>query len=269
MFLRIAVIFGFQFGVSISVSAAPLLEPIDVSNDVAWRAGATTVNDEDVRRVTLPSAVTTINLGALPTNVDVTAIDRLEDGRRIFALDTFVDLGNGLTAGPEDIVAWNGSNFAIFFDGSAAGVPAGTMIDAVAQVSTGDVTLTILSFDVPTALPGGLMADDEDLVAWSGTTWSLFFDGSANGIPATLDIDGFDQESHGGTWYFSFDTSGKIATVNFDDEDIVAFDGISWSLAYDASANLDPTFAAGDLDAFSIYSIQIFRDGFESVFTLQ
>ncbi len=251
------------------MSAAPQLDAIDVSNDITWKADATTINDEGARRVTLPSAVTTINLGALPINADLTAIERLKDGRWIFTLDTFVDLGDGLTAGPEDIVAWNGSNFAIFLDGSTTGVPAGTMIDAAAQVQTGEAAQTILSFDVPTALPGGLTIDDEDLVAWTGTNWSIYFDGSANGIPATLDIDGFDLDSPGGTLYFSFDTSGKIAAVNFDDEDIVAFDGISWSLAYDASANLDPTFVAGDLDAFSIYTALIFRDGFESGLTLQ
>lgn len=60
-----------------------------------------------------------------------------------------------------------------------------------------------------------------------------------------------------GTRYFSFDTSGRIATVGFDDEDIVAFDGSTWSLAYDASATLSSSFAAGDLDAVGVRTINI------------
>lgn len=252
---------------AISAGSQPLA--VDVSNDLAWTAGATTIDDEGTRRVTLPATVAAIDLGALPAHVDVTAFQELEDGRRIFALDTFVDFGGGLAAGPEDLVAWDGASFALFFDGSAAGVAAGTAIDAVASLRSGGVTSTLLSFDLPTALPGGLTVDDEDLVAWTGSAWSLFFDGSANGIPGHLDVDGFDRDRVNGTRYFSFDTSGRIASVDFDDEDVVAFDGAVWSLAFDASANVDPSFAAGDLDALGVRTADLFRDGFESSSTVE
>lgn len=242
---------------------------IDVSNDITWTAGAATIDDEGARRVTLPSALSTLDLGVLPANADVTAYQLLDDGRRLFALDTFVDLGGGVMAGPVDIVAWNGVANSLFLDGAAAGIPAGTRIDAVGRVRSAGVTQTLLSFDVPTALPGGLTVDDEDIAGWNGATWTLFFDGSANGIPESLDVDGFDRDPVNGTRYFSFDTSGRIATVDFDDEDVVAFDGSGWSLAYDASASLSASFAAGDLDALGIRTVNIFKDGFEIASTLE
>lgn len=258
-----------QLGIGSWLPARAQLLAVDVSNDIAWTAGATTIDDEGARRVTLPATVAAIGLGALPARADLTAFQELEDGRRIFALDTFVDFGDGVTAGPEDLVAWDGASFALFFDGSAAGVPAGTAIDAVARLRSGGVTSTLLSFDVATALPGGLTVDDEDLAAWTGSVWSIYFDGSANGIPGHLDLDGFDRDRVTGTRYFSFDTSGRIAAVDFDDEDVVAFDGVSWSLAYDASANLGPGFTAGDLDALGVRTFDIFRDGFESGSTIE
>jgi len=250
------------------LSSAQLLT-VDVSNDITWTAGAATIDDEGARRVTLPSTVSALDLGALPANADVTAYDLLDDGRRLFALDTFVNLGGGVLAGPEDIVSWNGTAFALFFDGSAASLPAGTRIDAVARIRSAGVTQTLLSFDVPVALPGGLMVEDEDVVGWNGTAWSLFWDGSANAVPTALDLDGFDRDPVNGTRYFSFDTSGKIAAVDFDDEDVVAFNGTAWSLAYDASASLSASFAAGDLDALGARTINIFTDGFEIETTIE
>ncbi len=46
----------------------------------------------------------------------------------------------------------------------------------------------------------------------------------------------------------SFDTAGSIGGVNFDDEDVLRFDGTTWSMEFDASA-ADSDWAAADLDA--------------------
>jgi hypothetical protein len=236
---------------------------VDVSNDITWLAGPAAIDDEGARRVTLPSSFSTLDLGALPAAADVTAYQQLDDGRRVFALDTFVDLGGGLYVGPEDLAVWNGAAHALFLDGSAAGIPAGTTIDAVARHRQAGVTYTLLSFDVPTALPGPITVDDEDVVAFDGNAWSVFFDGSSNGIPDNLDVDGFDRDPVNGDRFFSFDTSGKITTVDFDDEDVVVFNGNAWSLAFDASAGAGASFAAGDLDALGARTVNIFKDGFE------
>lgn len=242
---------------------------LDLSNDVAWTSGAATVDDEGVRRLTIPATVSTIDLGALPGNVDVTAYHLLHDGRRLTSLATFADLGGGVLAGPEDVVAWNGAVRTLFFDGSAAGVPAGAQVDALGWMRSGGVSRTLLSFDVTVALPGGLTAEDEDVVAWNGSTWTLFFDGSAAGVATALDLDGFDRDPVTGVRYLSFDGSGKLGAVDFEDEDVLAWDGATWSLALDGSAVLGASFAAGDLDALGVRTVNLFRDGFETGNTVE
>jgi len=58
------------------------------------------------------------------------------------SFDTSVDLGDGLVVADEDRVDWNGTSFALAFDGSEA----------------------------------GLVFDDEDVVRFDGANWSLEFD---------------------------------------------------------------------------------------------
>lgn len=237
----------------------------DLSNDIAWTDGATLVDDEAVRRLTIPSTISTLDFEALPANADLTAYDLHDDGRRLFALDTFADLGGGVLAGPEDVVAWDGTVKTLYLDGSVAGIPPGTRIDALAHSHLGEVILTLLSFDVPVTLPGGIHANDEDVVAWSGSAWTVVFDGSANGVLDGLDLNAYAIDHESGLRYLSFDGSGRIGSVNFDDEDVLTFNGTTWSLALDASVTLSASFAAGDLDALGIPADQLFRDGFETV----
>ena len=49
-----------------SAAAGAQLLSLDVSNDIAWTAGAATIDDEAARRVTLPATVGALDLGALP-----------------------------------------------------------------------------------------------------------------------------------------------------------------------------------------------------------
>src|SRR6188768_4450574 len=97
-------------------TARPQVLSVDVSNDITWTAGASTIDDEGAHRVTLPSTVSPLDLGlAIPPAADVTGYQVLDDGRRLFTLDTFADLGGGVLAGPEDVVAWNGATYSLFF----------------------------------------------------------------------------------------------------------------------------------------------------------
>jgi VCBS repeat-containing protein len=82
----------------------------------------------------------------------------------------------------EDILSFNGTDYAMFFDGSAAGIPSGADIGGFAIV---DADTILMSFDSPTTVPGPLSVDDSDIVQFDGTlgtspvgTFSLFFDGS-------------------------------------------------------------------------------------------
>jgi len=250
-----------------TVARAQILS-LDVSSDTDWTASATTVRDHEVRRISFPSGVPAVALGPLPAAVDVSAVHALDDGRLLFALSTSVDLGSGPIR-PRDVVAWDGATYSPFFDGAAAGIPDGVRVDALGVRRQGGGHLLLLSFDVDVLLPGGLAAADEDLVAWEGFSagqpvWSLDFDGSASGVSAALDVDGFDSDPVTGERFFSFDASGEIGGVRFEDDDVVALLGNLWSLAWDASASLAGTFPAGDLDALGVRTNHIFQDDFET-----
>jgi hypothetical protein len=112
----------------------------------------------------------------------------------------------------------------------------------------------LLSFDVTVSLPasggGTITVDDEDVVRWEGAGFTLFFDGSAAGVNPALEVDAVHSIAKAGPVLVSFDGSGTVGTVGFDDEDVLEWDAISstWSLAYDGSVQ-HAGWPSADLDA--------------------
>jgi hypothetical protein len=206
--------------------------------------------DENVAVDNLVGLVALEPLGALPAAADVSGFELLWNGDRLLCFDTTVELPGPVVAEPGDVVRYDGSVFSTELDASANGVPAGVACDAIAL---GGGSSLLLSFDVTAALPGGVVAEDEDLVLLSAPgTWIPFFDGSAEGVPAELDVDGAYLFASGNL-ALSFDGSGELGGVAFDDEDVLEYDpgGPTWSLAYDGSAQ-DPDWAAADADAIAL-----------------
>ena len=108
----------------------------------------------------------------------------------------------------------------------------------------------MLSFDTAVAF-AGFTAEDEDLVRVSDSSFSLFFDGSAAGVAPGLDLDAAERLSNGHL-LLSFDGSGSLGGVSFDDEDVLEHDpdAGTWELAYNGSA--ERTLVGGaNLDAVS------------------
>lgn len=237
---------------SISSSAAPT--PVAwaaVSPDVTTVLGVIpqTAADEDVALDDLAGNVALTPLGALPAASDVSGYERLASGDALLCFDTAVDLPGPLHADPGDVVRLSGSAYTLEFDASANGVPDGTLCDAIALQGSS----LLLSFDVSVGLPGGVVADDEDLVRLDGpSSWSLFFDGSAAGVPDGLDLDAA-YAFASGRLALSFDGSGQLGGIDFDDEDVLERDGAAgtWLLAFDGSS-VDPDWAAADLDAVAL-----------------
>jgi hypothetical protein len=106
----------------------------------------------------------------------------------------------------------------------------------------------LLSFD--TSVNVGVQVEPEDLVKFEASTgFTLFLDGSAAGVPPGLNLDAADYLPCNGHLLLSFDGSGSIGGVAFDDEDVLEFDRVStWEMAYDGSAQ-DPDWINVDLDA--------------------
>ena len=221
---------------------------ISASPDITITLGASvTTADEDVAVDNQLGVVALESLGSLPDASDVIALGLDINGDRLIALDTTTLLAGGVVARPGDVIRYDGAAYSIEFDALASGLAAGIQTDAVSLASGGGL---LLSFDTTVDLGSGLVVADEDLVRWSGSSFSLVFDGSVEGLDGALDVDAA-QDLGGGSFLMSFDTTGQIGGIVFDDEDVVRFDGTIWSLELDASA-ADANWAAADLDAFFV-----------------
>lgn len=216
-----------------------------LSPDTTVELAGSTFEDQDVVTDDQLGTVSLVPLGALPNASEVSAYHLFADGDQLYSLDTTQELGGGLIASPADVVRYNGVTDTLVFDASAEGVPDGAILDAVGVHSSDDL---VLSFDTTVDL-GAVTADDEDVVRFDGATFSLLFDGSSEGVHAGLDLDGVEARP-GGLLWASFDGSGSLGGVDFDDEDILAFDpgGPTWTLVYDGST-LHAALAAADVVA--------------------
>ncbi|MEE8164399.1 MAG: hypothetical protein V3T64_02415, partial [Myxococcota bacterium] len=229
---------------------------VSASPDITIELGAGLVAaDEDVAVDNQMGVVLLENLGALPAASEVIALGLDGNGDRLIAFETTTALPGSVIARPGDIIRYNGANYSIEFDGLASGLPSGVRVDATSLAPGG----LLLSFDTTVNLSGGLIVADEDLVRWNGSAFSLAFDGSAAGLDTALDIDAA-QNLGGGVFLMSFDTTGQISGIVFDDEDVMRFDGAIWSLEFDGSA-ADPDWAAADLDAVMVVMVPEAQSG--------
>jgi hypothetical protein len=118
----------------------------------------------------------------LPQNTALDAVHKMDKpGNWLFSVEAPTELppGGGVFFEPEDAILYDGSNYLMYFDGSAAGVPPGVNVDAV-FLNRDDFGDLILSFDVPTTI-GAATYDPADLVRYAGGIFNLFFDASASG----------------------------------------------------------------------------------------
>lgn len=226
-----------------SRAATPLIQ-VRVSSDTTVSLGAAVVDDEDVVTDNLAGTVAVLSIGTIPAQADLDAYSVRPNGDQLLSFDTTVALPGGATARPADIVRYDGATYSIEFDAVARGIPNGVNVDAVAVYRNA----LLLSFDVAVDL-SGIHFDNEDLALFDGVAFSLFFDGSAAGIDPGLDLDAADYLDCNDHLLLSFDGSGTVGGVRFDDEDILEFDRAgTWQLTYDGSAQ-HAGWSAVDLDA--------------------
>jgi len=228
------------------VHAATDLAKIRFSPDITIAIAGTTIAPQNVAEDNLAGMVTLVNIGSIPQGTHVTAYELLANGDQLLAFDTTLKLG-GVTVRRGDVVRFNGTTYSLVFDAAANGVPEGAMTDAVTLLGTD----LLLSFDVGVTL-NGVMADGSDLLRFDGHTFTLFFDGSAAGIPSGVNVDAAQYLAASGHLLLSFDVSGSVGNplVSFEDEDVLEYDPDTntWQLAFDGAAHA-VTWQPADLGA--------------------
>lgn len=241
-----------------SLAATPLSE-VRVSPDTTATLSGTTADDESVVRDDLAGSVTSVAIGSIPAETDLDAYNVRPNGVQLLSFDTTVALPGGVTARPGDVVRYDGASYAIEFNAAAAGIGAGVNLDAVALYGNS----LLLSFDTAFDI-GGLHVEPADLVLFDGAASSSFFSASSAGIAPGLNLDAADYLPCNGHLLLSFDGSGTIGGVAFDDEDVLEFDRAgTWEMAYDGSAH-DPNWGPADLDA--VHAVVNFGAGTPAVF---
>jgi hypothetical protein len=143
------------------------------------------------------------------------------------------------TADDADVYGWSGTVFSRAVDVSAApySLPTTANVDGFDRLNA---TQFYVSFsNATTAVPGVGTVQDEDVLFWNGTAWSVFFDGTSRGLTSdALDVDAISVS--GSTLYFS--TAGNAnppgAGGTADDADVYRWSGGStYARVWDASAN--------------------------------
>lgn len=112
--------------------------------------------------------------------------------------------GIGGTPDDADIYSWNGAAYNLVLNASGAGglgLPTGANVDGFDWV---DANHFYMSFTGQVAIPGIGNVQDEDVVYYNTGVWSLFFDGSVNGVGGT-DLDAI--HIVGSALYFSTDNT--------------------------------------------------------------
>jgi hypothetical protein len=230
------------FVVTVAWLIAPIalaLTSIDVavvSPDITVELDGVVFHDEHVADDDLAGATLLVSIGTIPGETALNAYhEDTSSGDQLLSFDTTVELAGAVVVKVGDVARYDGVGYAIEFDATAEGLADGVGTDAISETAGGDL---ILSFDTTVDLGGGLIVDDEDLVSFDGASFSLLFDGSVESVPRSLDLDAAHLLLENGNLILSFDTSGTIGGVTFDDEDLLEFTPGpgTWEMAYDGSA---------------------------------
>ena len=251
---RLVLLFGLLGLAGAPARAATVLEDVSTSPDVTivLAAGPTTVADEDVVTESPGESPALAGLGTLPASASVTAVHFEPQGDALFSLDTPATLG-GILFLPGDVIRYEAATdvYSREFDAAANGV-AEASVDALSMIG-GDL---LLSFDVAVPLDS-VVTDPEDLVRFSAGASTLFFDGSAEGVPSGMNLDAAHHLTVEGTLLLSFDASGTLGGKAFDDEDALEFDasGLTWELSIDGGG-VDAAWAPANLEALHVVTLE-------------
>jgi VCBS repeat-containing protein len=177
--------------------------------------------------------------------------------------------GSDLAYGDEDVLSWNGSNYAIVFDGSAAGLAGSADIFAF-DLDTAN-TRILMAFSAGQTVPGVGAVTPSDIVAYNlpSGPFSLAFDGSDVGLDSVPVPQSTWMRWMSCTVGWSLSTRGaaNVPGVAALDEDLLAFapaglravttgtwalyaSGSDVGLSPDAAEDVDGAAVAGNGDIY-------------------
>ena len=212
-------------------------------------------------------AIATDTAGQTSTDSVLVTVNNVDDPVKLyFAVGTTAAIG-GLSVARDDIVAWDGASFSIFFDGSDVGLTDqfGTLtIDALDVISPNEI---LLSFAEAGGILGFGSFDDSDIVKFTATSlgqntagsWSFYFDGSDVGLTQSgEDIDAIELLPDGRLLVSTIDVF-SVTGASGQDEDLLAFRPTSlgsvtsgtWSFYFDGS-DVGLTATSEDIDGSAV-----------------
>jgi PKD repeat protein len=176
---------------------------------------------------------------------------------------------NGVSVANEDIVAFDGTNFSLYFDGSDVGISS-FAIDAIAVISPTEILMSFTSAGTVPGIAGTV--DDSDIVKFTATslgentagTFSMYFDGSDVGLTTSdEDVDAIELLPSGQLLVSttgSFSVPGVSGTLSGADEDLLLFTPTSledvtagtWAMYFDGSDVGLSTSSDEDVDAVAV-----------------
>lgn len=204
-------------------------------------------------------------IGVITTGVCLLALASGASAQNVISLspDVTIELGAGNLVTPDDAVAVDNQQGVVALQNLGV-IPGGADVIAYAE---GSGTRIFFAVDSTVALTGGLVARPGDVVALNGVTYSIAFSALGAGLPPGIRTDAVALSSTGGL-LLSFDTAVSLpGALHVADEDLVRWNGTTFSLALDGST---AGIADGnDVDAVDDLGPSTFLVSFESAGTIQ
>jgi hypothetical protein len=265
---------GFDAGADeFAASAPPPPPPPPTSNFYFSTAGNTnpptrptcpavggTADDADIYNWSGTCFSRTIDVTAapynLPTSANVDGYSRVDATHFYMSFTGNVNVPGLGTVADEDVVYWNGSMWTLWYDGSAHGLtfPVNLFVDLGATSVVGNTLYFSTNNSISPPGAGGSGAS-ADIYRWNTATdtYTRVVDASTApyNLTGTPNIDGlvYVDATH---FYVSFSATNTAVPGlgNVQDEDIVYFDGTSWSVFFDGTS-VGLTDPNQDIDAIS------------------
>ena len=225
---------------SVSLSHAAFL-----STDIPITIGSNFFEERDIVQYDPPNFSLYLSSEAalgIPLGVNIDALGFL--GSDIFFSVDIPTAINGVNYDGRDLILYEGSDFSKLLEGSSLGIPNTACIDAATVLEDGSI---IFSLDIPVTLEG-ISFQPNDLVRYDGSSLSLYFSGSDNGIPENANIDGV-WVSPSGEVLFSLDIPCSLNGLEVKDKDIIKWSEGSFSTHFDGLLAGIPD--GSDVDALS------------------